>query len=1176
VAGWTLVPESPQTAPPGPDSSRGLWTPVEEPNAPLRASQPQESALHELLDIGRLGTSLIYSKLLGADPHFAYMNSDAIEKQLSDIAPDFAKRMDKATTVHDDPLFMAMRHKGPEPFESHDLLENFVHSMSEFAGDPVLWGPALVGTLLGAPAAGANVGFTLDAGLRKVLADHYTKGTIKSFSDLTNRAGGALWEAAKGYAIGKAMEFSGMAPVPRIASGPVASVALRGAYQASAMTTVGALLNGQVPTLEQFENNAVMVGGFGLIAHGAQIATGEAKQGMIDVYAKDGTTPEQTATKLQAQPPVKPDLPEGLKPAIRITAKDGSTQTIVGESNETHSELAERVTGEKPVTIEELEADPKLADKVLAQPEIQVQQVIDRAYELKDELDPTNEAANKANLKSGRGFATVNGADIQYLKRDQASRWVKNNEPEVHDMWTQVTGDEKAEFHSEDYQEARKRVAQRNVMEGEPQLSGVSQELQEFLAKNRESLNSIKANVAKMGNYGKSVIRTLLTGPRNMVRAQAEQVAGRIAKLIPDYVDQEALSFMRDYRDDPDELRAEIEEIRNGDNAKLQRAIPSMERALQPTPAMLEADKLMTDYFTQANTLRSQFVGVDSSIDPSRYSPRNFMRVAEEEEAQGGVGRSKFAKRSPHDIRREYLRLLDPLKSGDVEARTFNSVDELRVYGDRLGVSVARNVFEMELKNSELGKHGVAGQMPAELKAYQDILTQKELEEFGAIPKNWVALQGTEKTVVRDGKQFRVGLQVPREIAEAMKPILENDVISGAKYWKVAKYAQAYIKSIELGLSPFHMRALALSFMNNAGLDAYRNALVTSNNSPEFEAQERNGALYGLTTTKTSTPYEAYQGLKPSSIESRDTLLAKVKAGYAPVDAIFKGMTKATFEVAQRKFKVIDFSTKEAQWLAKHPNATDAEYGTAMRSVAKEVNAVYGGLNWDVLGVSANFQAIGRMFLLAPDWTFSNVANLKYAFEGGPGGNAARAFWLKSFATGYAMTQGMSLFLTGQMSKQWDKVYLGKDAKGKEMYSSMFFVGAPKDAIGTINSTIRDGFPIGTIEFAINKASPLVGTGVKLAEKTDWQGKPISKRTDTFGEKSEKGLAFAGEQLLPAPFVIKDMAERLMNPNEDLTYKDFLAGLVGAAVYHEGPKEKGVKLQGSSSRKGFHLQGARR
>jgi hypothetical protein len=237
-----------------------------------------------------------------------------------------------------------------------------------------------------------------------------------------------------------------------------------------------------------------------------------------------------------------------------------------------------------------------------------------------------------------------------------------------------------------------------------------------------------------------------------------------------------------------------------------------------------------------------------------------------------------------------------------------------------------------------------------------------------------------------------------------------------------------------------------------------------------------------------------------------------------------------------------------------------------MRGIAKEVNAVYGGLNWDVLGVSANFQAVGRMFILAPDWTFSNVANLKYAFEGGPGGNAARVFWLKSFATGYAMTQGMSLMLTGQMSKQPFNVYLGKDDKGKEMYSSMFLVGAPKDAVGLVTKVMKDGFPTGAVEFSINKASPLFGTGARMLVNKDWEGKPITKGKDDAGTKTVKELAFASGQLFPAPFVVKDIGERMLNPDEDLTYKDFLAGLVGASVYHEGARD--------SKRKGFHIAGS--
>ena len=37
----------------------------------------------------------------------------------------------------------------------------------------------------------------------------------------------------------------------------------------------------------------------------------------------------------------------------------------------------------------------------------------------------------------------------------------------------------------------------------------------------------------------------------------------------------------------------------------------------------------------------------------------------------------------------------------------------------------------------------------------------------------------------------------------------------------------------------------------------------------------------------------------------------------------------------QHEFKVNDYSTKGAQWLAKNPNATDSQYSTAMRGIAK-------------------------------------------------------------------------------------------------------------------------------------------------------------------------------------------------------------------------------------------------
>ena len=1040
---------------------------------------------HVPIDHDKMAMSMLWSQMTGMPASLAYENQDQIHEELGNRGVEVPKLStgianDIKVGLQSTVIGLASRMKMPEQLKDPGLWDDFVSSVASVVGDL----PVIISGVVGGAAAGSEVpiignvaggvmgGFALPAAMRKSYMLQIEKGNIKDFGDLMYRTADVSLEATKGAATGLVFSKAGAATIPLKALGPVAeplaAATLKGVQQAAAITLAGDLLNEQVPNAREFERNVPVIVAMNLVTHGMPLKTSESKQALQDVYVKDGTTPEESATKLQAQPPVKPEMAEGLKPAIRITSKDGSPQVISGE-NETHSDVAERATGQRPVTIEELEADPKMADRVLSQPETHVQQVIDRAYEIKSEQGDAN-LPPKSQLKSGRGFQTTSG---DYLSRSQAKRWVKENEPDVYEAWAEITtGDE---FHSADYINARQRVAARDLAEGAPQLSGVPLEVAQFLAKNRSELNKIKAGDAGDG-YGKSVIRTTFVGVRNTVRAQAEQLAGRLAKLVPDHVDQEALSFLRDYRDAPDELRAEIEDIRAGDNERLKRAIPSMERALEPTPAMLEADKKLTDYFTQANVLRRKFVDVGSSIDPARYSPRNFMLV-EDEEAKGGTGTARFSKRSPHDIRREYLRLLDPLKSGEVEARTFNAIDGLRVYGDRIGTSVATSTFQMELENSQLGKNGVTGQLPPGLKdviADSNILTPKEIEELGGIPKDWVDLPGTAKTVVSGGKQFRTGFKVPPMIAEAMEPMLQKDVLSGAQYWKVAKLTQAYIKSIELGLSLFHMRALTLSFINNAGIDAYREAMVSDNNSPEFELQERHAALYGVTTTKTGVPIEAYRGLRPDSLEDRNTLLAKVKEGYEPVDKVFKSMTRATFEVAQRKFKVIDFSMKEARWLAKHPQATEAEYGTSMRSIAKEVNAVYGGLNWDVMGVSANFQAIGRMFLLAPDWTFSNVANLKYASEGGAGGNAARAFWIKSFITGAIMTQGMSLFLTGQKSKQWDKVYLGKDEKGKELYSSIFFVGAPKDAISTINSTMRDGFPAGTIEFSVNKASPLV------------------------------------------------------------------------------------------------------
>ena len=128
-------------------------------------------------------------------------------------------------------------------------------------------------------------------------------------------------------------------------------------YQAAALTTTADLLEGKMPTVDDFVSNAALILPLNLATHGESLLkkAGDAKQAsQLDLYAKDGTTPEVMGRdKRTAQPTVKPDLPEGLRPAIQHA--EGVTEGNAGES---HDDVAERVIGKKPVTMEQLEAEP--------------------------------------------------------------------------------------------------------------------------------------------------------------------------------------------------------------------------------------------------------------------------------------------------------------------------------------------------------------------------------------------------------------------------------------------------------------------------------------------------------------------------------------------------------------------------------------------------------------------------------------------------------------------------------------------------------------------------------------------------------------------------------------------------------------------------------------------------
>jgi hypothetical protein len=254
--------------------------------------------------------------------------------------------------------------------------------------------------------------------------------------------------------------------------------------------------------------------------------------------------------------------------------------------------------------------------------------------------------------------------------------------------------------------------------------------------------------------------------------------------------------------------------------------------------------------------------------------------------------------------------------------------------------------------------------------------------------------------------------------------------------------------------------------------------------------------------------------------------------------------------------------------MAKHPEATEDQLTDAKRGIAKEVNAAYGGLNWEVLGASKTFRNVAQAFLLAPDWTFSNIFNAKYAFEGGPAGAAARSFWIRSAVTGMALTQAMSTMVSGQMSSHPTEVYLGKDKHGREIYGNMFFAGAPKDFITFLNNMEESGAVVGLARTVASKLSPIFRTGAELGLNRDWMGRQIAVKGKSALSNTASGALAAAAGLAPVPFSITETAKMLTDKDHDYGLWDYASVLGGSPPRHVLPSdpEKAKEIQNQERR----------
>ena len=186
------------------------------------------------------------------------------------IDPEYLNDMDRI-------LFQASTLTGDLPFMT-------IGALFAAAGTAET-GPGMVPFAMGG-------GFALPHAMRKVLMDDYQYGRIKDLKEFMARLLNTVYEASKGYATGFATGKAGLA-VPPIAKLPA---------EVTTMVSIGAALEGEVPTAQDFADALILIGGFHFVNTSAMRSKSR------KIYTETGKRPYEVVEDALRDPSILEDM----------------------------------------------------------------------------------------------------------------------------------------------------------------------------------------------------------------------------------------------------------------------------------------------------------------------------------------------------------------------------------------------------------------------------------------------------------------------------------------------------------------------------------------------------------------------------------------------------------------------------------------------------------------------------------------------------------------------------------------------------------------------------------------------------------------------------------------------------------------------------------------------------
>jgi hypothetical protein len=661
--------------------------------------------------------------------------------------------------------------------------------------------------------------------------------------------------------------------------------------------------------------------------------------------------------------------------------------------------------------------------------------------------------------------------------------------------------------------------------------------------------------------YGEDV-RSWYTARRDTWTARVNQELARLRKILPDPIDQEALAIYRDFKNKPGELKqwlagthpgyAEVRDIATS-RENIEKLRAPIERAMNPTDVMREADQALTK-IAAVSLAEGQRLGfIDKHVKPEEYVTHLLFPEGEEGEPSKGeqMGKAlgnKIGRNFPYNQQRNFPTLLEAA-ANNFKPRTLNAFTAFQTYGDKFATARATHLLIQQLRDSNVGVWGTKSDK--------------------GIPKGWVEiaphahpfrnLVGFTDAAGNPQGAYQT-LFVPPTVEAALRPITDPDYTSKIAGFRSLRVFQSYTKAAQLGLSFFHATSENYMALANMGARGWLKGLQADRDAPGFLEREMDFIAHGGTTSIQGHIYEAHQSVPVSSLPSAGEAW-RTLPGIRHVDHLAQKITELTFGKLQRQFKVVDYSIHKAAWLAQHPDPTPAAQNTAMRSIAKEVNSVYGGLHWENLGVNKSTVETARALLLAPDWSFSNLFNVKYAMEGTPAGKLARMFWLRAMVGGMIATQLMSMLLSQKPSKRPTQVYMGQDKDGKDIYQNVFFKGAPGDVSNLIYNIKDYGAVIGIARTVGNKMAPVLRTADEIRRNENFFGRALVPKGMNPVAGTVRGAWEVAKGVAPVPWSMGNVKEMLFGP-ESGKYKiplevmtTLFAGTPPSHISDKPPKE---------------------